>query len=143
MVTLSLIQGVVNTFVIFFSRIIGIFVDRVIFKNNRGYGMGYFISSMLAQVVLGILASAIVMWFSRHREFRADAGAAKLTDAQSMISALQALKRSSGMPDEMPEEMASLGIGSGKRAGLAALFASHPPLDARIEALQAQAMGQR
>ncbi len=136
MVTLSLIQGVVNTFVIFFSRIIGMFVDRAIFKNERGYGPGYFITSMVAQLVLGILASAIVMWFSRYREYRADAGAASLTGAAPMISALQALKRSSGMPDQMPEEMAAFGIGSGKRAGLAALFASHPPLDARIEALR-------
>jgi len=143
MVTLSLIQGVVNTFVIFFSRIIGILVDRVVFKNNRGYGMGYFITSMAAQLVLGILASTIVMWFSRYREYRADAGAASLTDPQSMISALQSLKRSSEMPDQMPEEMAAMGIGSGKRGGLAALFASHPPLDDRIAALQQQAMGQR
>jgi heat shock protein HtpX len=136
MVTLSLIQGVVNTFVVFFSRIIGMFVDRVILKNNRGYGLGYYASSIIAQIVLGFLASAIVMWFSRHREFRADAGAAKLTDSASMISALEALKRSSGMPDEMPEEMAAFGIGSGKRGGLKALFASHPPLDDRIKALR-------
>jgi len=141
MVTLSLIQGVVNTFVIFFSRIIGILVDRVVFKNNRGYGIGYFVTSIIAQIVLGILASAIVMWFSRHREYRADAGAAKLTSPQAMISALESLKRGSEMPDQMPEEMAAMGIGSGKRAGLAALFASHPPLDARIEALRSQAMG--
>ena len=137
MVTLSLLQGVVNTFVIFFSRIIGHIVDRVVLKNNRGYGVGYMVTTIVAQIVLGILASAIVMWFSRHREFRADYGGATLADKQSMIGALQSLKRSAGMPDQMPEEMQAFGIGSGKRAGMRALFASHPPLDYRIAALRA------
>ena len=136
MVTLSLIQGVVNTFVIFFSRIIGHFVDRVILKNERGYGIGYMVSSLVAQIVLGILASAIVMWFSRYREYRADEGGATLADRQSMISALEALKRGSEMPDEMPATMQAFGIGSGVKSGLQNLFASHPPLDARIQSLR-------
>ena len=136
MVTLSLIQGVVNTFVIFFSRIIGHFVDRVILKNERGYGIGYMVSSLVAQIVLGILASAIVMWFSRYREYRADEGGATLEDRQSMISALEALKRGSEMPDEMPATMQAFGIGSGVKSGLQNLFASHPPLDARIQSLR-------
>lgn len=136
MVTLSLIQGVVNTFVIFFSRIIGHFVDRVLLKNERGYGIGYMVSSIAAQIVLGILASTIVMWFSRYREFRADEGGATLADRQSMISALESLKRSSGMPDEMPATMQAFGIGSGMKSGLQNLFASHPPLDDRIAALR-------
>lgn len=136
MVTLSLVQGVVNTFVIFFSRIIGHFVDRVILKNERGHGIGYFISSMVAQVVLGMLASSIVMWFSRRREFRADEGGALYADRMSMIGALEALKRSSSMENEMPATMQAFGISEGMRGGLAALFSSHPPLDARIEALK-------
>lgn len=138
MVTLSLLQGVVNTFVIFFSRIIGHFVDRVLLKNQRGYGPGYMLATIVAQIVLGILASAIVMWFSRYREFRADEGGATLADRQSMINALEALKRGSEMPDTMPENMQAFGIGSGRRQGLRALFASHPPLDERIAALQAK-----
>lgn len=136
MVTLSLVQGVVNTFVIFFSRIIGHFVDRVILKNNRGYGIGYMVTSLVAQVILGILASMIVMWFSRYREFRADEGGATLADRQSMIGALRALQRSSGVPNQLPENMQAFGIGSGKRVGLSALFASHPPLEDRIAALE-------
>lgn len=136
MVTLSLVQGVVNTFVIFFSRIIGHFVDRVILKNDRGYGIGYMVSSIVAQIVLGIFASMIVMWFSRYREFRADEGGATLADRQSMIAALEALKRGSDMPDEMPATMSAFGISSGVKSGLQKLFASHPPLDERIAALK-------
>lgn len=136
MVTLSLVQGVVNTFVIFFSRIIGHFVDRVILKNDRGYGIGYMVSSIVAQIVLGIFASMIVMWFSRYREFRADEGGATLADRQSMIAALEALKRGSDMPDEMPATMSAFGISSGVKSGLQNLFASHPPLDDRIAALK-------
>ena len=136
MVTLSLIQGVVNTFVIFFSRVIGHIVDRVILKNNRGYGIGYMVSTIVAQIVLGILASAIVAWFSRCREYRADAGGAQYADRQSMIDALKSLKRSSEMANGMPENLQAFGIGAGKRAGMRALFASHPPLDERIAALQ-------
>ncbi|NNC54248.1 MAG: protease HtpX, partial [Pseudomonadales bacterium] len=121
MVTLSLVQGVVNTFVIFFSRIIGHVVDRVVLKNQRGHGIGYMVTSLVAQVVLGMLASAIVMWFSRYREFRADEGGASLADRRSMISALQALKRGSEMPSALPENMQAFGIGSGARRGMAAL----------------------
>ncbi len=136
MVTLSLIQGVVNTFVIFFSRIIGHVVDRVLLKNDRGHGIGYFVSSMLAQVVLGFLASAIVSWFSRYREFRADEGGATFADRDSMISALQSLKRGSNQANDLPATMQAFGISEGVRSGLAAMFASHPPLDDRIEALR-------
>ncbi len=136
MVTLSLVQGVVNTFVIFFSRVIGHVVDRVLLRNERGYGIGYYVSSIVAQIVLGILASAIVMWFSRFREYRADEGGARLSDRQSMIAALESLKRSSEMANELPEAIQAFGIGSGARAGLQAMFASHPPLDARIERLR-------
>ncbi|MEM8497552.1 MAG: protease HtpX [Pseudomonadota bacterium] len=136
MVTLSLVQGVVNTFVIFFSRVIGHVVDRVVLKNDRGHGIGYFISSMVAQVVLGFLASAIVSWFSRYREFRADEGGAKYADRESMISALESLKRGSQQENDLPATMQAFGISEGVRSGLAAMFASHPPLDVRIEALR-------
>ncbi len=132
MVTLTLIQGVVNTFVFFFSMVIGRFVDRVIFNNEDGRGMGYFISQMLAQVILSFLASMIVMWFSRWREYRADAGGARLAGREKMIAALQRLK-SVHEPAQMPAEMAAFGIRDG---GLSKLFSSHPPLDERIAALQ-------
>ena len=131
MVTLTLIQGVVNTFVVFLSRVIGHIVDRVILKNQSGHGIGFFITSMIAQIVLSFLASAIVMWFSRWREYRADAGAAQLTSRHKMIAALQRLQQSHAEP--LPDEMAAFGISGGK---LQAIFASHPPLDARIEALR-------
>ncbi len=137
MITLSLIQGVVNTFVIFLSRVVGYFVDRVIFKsdNDEGVGIGFFITSMIAQVLFGILASIIVMWFSRKREFIADAGGAKLAGTQSMINALERLKRSEGEP--LPNQMAAFGInGKPSKHNLALLFMSHPPLDDRIEALK-------
>lgn len=137
MVTLTLIQGVVNTFVLFFSRIIGHVVDRVIFKTQRGYGMGYYVVSFVAQIILGVLATMIVMWFSRYREFRADEGGATYADRQSMIGALEALKRGSEVPDQMPENLAAFGIGSNKKSGFRELFSSHPPLDVRIEALKA------
>jgi heat shock protein HtpX len=136
MVTLSLIQGVVNTFVIFFARIIGHFVDRVILKNEEGYGLGYMLTNIVAQIILGILASMIVAWFSRYREYRADAGGAEYADRMSMIGALEALKRSSEMHDEMPATMRAFGISEGAKRGLAEMFASHPPLDDRIEALR-------
>ena len=138
MVTLALIQGVVNTFVIFLSRIVGYIVDRVVLKNERGLGPGFYITSMVAQVVLGILASAVVMWFSRYREFRADTAGAQLAGKQNMINALERLKGGQNMADEMPESMAAFGISSGKRGGLMALFSTHPALDDRIEALRAQ-----
>ena len=135
MVTLTLIQGVINTFVIFFARVIGHFVDRVILKNERGYGIGYFVASILAQIVLGILASTIVMWFSRRREFRADAGAARLAGANRMVAALERLK--SGSDEPLPDSLNAFGISGGAKGGLAALFASHPPLEERIARLEA------
>ncbi len=137
MMTLTLIQGVVNTFVLFLSRIIGFVVDRVVLRNERGLGIGYFVTSIIAQIVLGILASAIVMWFSRQREFRADAAGAELAGRANMIAALEKLKVSSQMEDTMPESMAAFGISAGARSGLRALFSSHPPLDDRIAALRA------
>ena len=139
MVTLSLIQGVVNTFVMFFSRIIGNFVDRVVFKNESdGPGIAYFVTSIIADILLGILASTIVMWFSRRREFRADEAGARLAGKQSMINALLRLKAEHDLPDTMPAEMTALAITEGKKQGfsLAALFASHPSIDDRVEALQ-------
>jgi len=135
MVTLALIQGVVNTFVVFLSRIVGFVVDRMIFKTERGYGPGYFIASIVAQIVLGILASAIVMWFSRQREFRADAGGARLAGRHKMISALTKLQRAHGGAS-LPESMRAFGITSGSLSGLRKLFMSHPPLEERIAALQ-------
>jgi len=136
MVTLGLIQGVVNTFVIFLSRIIGHVVDRVVFKTQRGYGPAYYITSIVAQVFLSILASMIVMWFSRRREFRADAGGASLAGRNKMIGALQALQRSHE-PRDLPGEFAAFGISGGIGAGFKRLFMSHPPLEERIAALQA------
>jgi heat shock protein HtpX len=136
MVTMALIQGVVNTFVVFLSRLVGFFVDRVLLRNQRGLGIGYFISSIVAQIVLGILASTIVMWFSRRREFRADAGSADLVGSSKMISALQSLGRSSG--EDLPTQLAGFGISGKTRGGFASLFLSHPPLEDRIAALQAR-----
>ena len=132
MVTMTLLQGVINTFVVFFSRIIGHIVDRVVFKVERGHGPAYWIVSMVAQVILGILAQIIVMWFSRYREYRADAGAGKLVGNRNMIAALQRLKTN---PDDegLPSEMSALAINGGS---IKALFSSHPPLDDRIKALQ-------
>jgi len=135
MVTLALIQGVVNTFVIFLARVIGHVVDRVVFKTERGYGIGYFITVIVAQIVLGILASVIVLWFSRRREFRADAGGARLAGGEKMIAALESLKRSSE-PTQMPEQLAAFGISGRRRSGLMRFFTTHPPLDERIAALR-------
>ena len=135
MVTLALIQGVVNTFVIFASRVVGHIIDRVVLKNDRGYGIGYFISTMIAQVVFGILASTIVMYFSRQREFKADAGAAQLAGSQKMIAALQRLQ-AIHQPSRMPEQMAAFGINGGMSEGFKKLFSSHPPLEERIAALK-------
>ena len=135
MVTLTLIQGVVNTFVIFFSRIIGFLVDRLIFRTERGYGPGFFIASIVAQIVLGILASTIVMWFSRRREFRADQGGAQLAGRQNMINALERLRRAH-QPSALPESMRAMGISSSRAVGLKRLFMSHPPLEERIAALK-------
>ena len=136
MVTLALIQGVVNTFVIFASRVVGHIVDRVILKNDRGHGIGFFISSMIAQVVFGILASTIVMYFSRVREFKADAGAAELAGSEKMVAALQRLQ-SLHQPSRLPEQMAAFGINGGFADGFKKLFLSHPPLEERIAALRA------
>jgi len=135
MVTLSLIQGIVNAFVIFFSRVIGHFVDRVILKNDRGYGIGYFFTVIFAQVVLGILASTIVCWYSRRREFRADYGGAQLTSKESMISSLRALERFSAA--KLPDQMLAFGISNkGQTSTLQKLFSTHPPLAKRIQQLQ-------
>ena len=135
MVTLSLIQGIINAFVIFFSRVIGHFVDRVILKNDRGYGIGYFFTVIFAQIVLGILASIIVFWFSRRREYRADFGGAQLTSKENMISALEALQRFSAA--KLPDQMMAFGISNkGERSYLSKIFSSHPPLEKRIQALR-------
>ncbi len=136
MVTLALLQGVLNTFVIFLARIIGGIVDRAVLKNDReGSGIGYFLTTMVAQIVLGIFASMIVCWFSRYREFRADRGGATLAGAGNMIGALEALKRSHGEP--MPQQMQAFGINTGAQNGIMRLFMTHPPLDQRIAALRA------
>lgn len=135
MITLTLIQGVVNTFVMFFARIIGHTVDRVVFKTERGYGFGYYVVTIVAEIILGILASMIVMWFSRYREYRADAAGAQLAGNSNMIAALQRLKVEQGLPDDLPGELTAFGIRAGGRSGLAALFSSHPSLDDRILAL--------
>ena len=135
MVTLALLQGVLNTFVIFLARIIGSFVDRALLKNDRAQsGIGFFLTTMVAQIVLGIFASMIVSWYSRRREFRADRGGADLAGTGSMIAALEALKRSQGEP--MPPQMQAFGINTGGGSGFMRLFMSHPPLDERIAALQ-------
>ena len=135
MVTLALIQGVVNTFVVFLSRIIGHVVDRVILKNESGHGIGYFVSVIVAQVVLSILASTIVMYFSRKREFIADTGGADLAGHQNMINALKRLGQVE--PEALPEQMAAFGIND--KGGIMALFSSHPPIEARIVALEKRA----
>lgn len=138
MVTMALLQGVMNTFVVFFSRIIGTLVDRAIFKNESGRGIGYWLVTMLAEVVLGILASLITLWFSRQREFRADAGAAKMVGAKKMIRALQRLQISHTLP--LPSEMAALGIAGEQPTSWKRLFMTHPPLEERIAALKQRPM---
>ncbi|MDH5778180.1 MAG: protease HtpX [Gammaproteobacteria bacterium] len=136
MVTLALIQGVVNTFVVFLSRVVGHIVDRVILKNNQGHGVGYFVTVLIAQVVLSVLASIIVMYFSRKREFIADTGGADLTSHQDMINALKRLGQTE--PEALPEQMAAFGIND--KGGFMALFSSHPPIEDRIAALEKRAM---
>lgn len=138
MVTLALIQGVVNTFVMFFARIIGYVIDRAVLKNENGHGIGFYIATFVAEIILGFLASTIVMWFSRQREFRADTMGAQLSSNQAMIGALQRLKAESEVPDQMPDSLTAFGITEGLKQGLAAMFRSHPPLDERIDALRAQ-----
>ena len=136
MVTLALIQGVVNTFVIFLSRVIGHLVDRVVFKTERGHGPAFWITAIVAELVLGILASTIVMWFSRRREFRADAGGARLAGREKMIAALERLAGVHSQP--LPDQLAAFGIAGGIGQGLRRLFMTHPPLSERIAALRAQ-----
>ena len=134
MVTLALVQGVVNTFVVFLARVVGHVIDRAVLRNEQGYGMGYFMSVLVAQLVLGILASIIVAWVSRQREFRADAGSAELNGAQPMIRALARLER--GAPAHLPESLEAFGISGSERHGIQRLFLSHPPIAERIAALQ-------
>jgi len=137
MVTLTLIQGVVNTFVIFFSRVIGHVVDRVILKNQRGHGIGYFVTTIFAQIILSILASVIVMYFSRKREYVADTGGADLAGNQNMINALKRLSQKE--PEALPEQLAAFGIGEKPKTGWRELWSSHPPLEDRIKALEKRA----
>ena len=134
MITMALMQGVVNTFVYFFASIIGHFVDRAILKNEQGHGMGYFVTQMIAQIALSFLASMLVMWFSRYREFHADAGGARLAGKEKMIAALRALQRAHS-PEDLPGQLAAFGINGG---GVKKMFMSHPPLEERIAALQKQ-----
>ncbi|HKK22722.1 MAG TPA: protease HtpX [Pseudohaliea sp.] len=136
MVTLTLIQGVVNTFVMFFARIIGHTVDRVVFKTERGYGIGYFLVTIVAEIVLGILASMIVARFSRWREYRADAAGARLAGTGAMVGALERLRAGQPKQDDLPGELTAFGISEGFKEGFMRLLASHPPLDDRIRALR-------
>jgi heat shock protein HtpX len=133
MVTMALIQGVINTFVIFLSRIIGFVIDRVVFKTQRGVGPAYYICSIVAQIFLSFLATTIVMWFSRRREFRADAGGANLAGREKMIAALRTL--GGGEQRDLPQQMAGFGIAGGKSLGFRRFFMSHPPIEERIAAL--------
>ncbi len=135
MITLTLIQGVVNTFVMFFARVIGNIIDRVVLKNEDGPGIGYFLSVIVLEIVFGILASVIVMWFSRYREYRADAGGADLAGRQKMIAALERLALTYGQ-STLPSEVRAFGISGGIAKGLKGLFMSHPPLADRIRALK-------
>jgi heat shock protein HtpX len=135
MITLALIQGVVNTFVIVLSRVVGHLVDRTVFKTERGHGPAFYVTSIVAQLVFGILASIVVMWFSRQREFRADAGSADLAGREKMIAALQRLQKAT--PHPLPDQMAAFGISGARGGGLKRLFMTHPPLEERIEALRA------
>ena len=140
MVTMALIQGVINTFVVFLSRLVGFFVDRVILKNERGLGIGYFVSSIVAQIFLSFLASTIVMWFSRFREFRADIAGAELAGRDKMIAALEALKGPDRQPTEMPDTLVAFAISGGLAQGFRKMFTSHPPLEERIFALRGAAL---
>ncbi len=135
MVTLALIQGVVNTFVIFLSRVVGHLVDRLVFKTEQGHGPAFWVTAIVAELMLGILASIIVMWFSRQREFRADAGGARLAGREKMIAALERLKQSYEQP-HLPDQLVAFGISGGMGHGLKRLFMSHPSLDERIAALR-------
>ncbi len=141
MVTMALIQGVVNTFVMFFSRVIGYLVDKVVFKTERGTGPAFYVTMIIAELVLGLLASIIVMWFSRQREFRADAGGAALAGRRNMIDALKRLGNLHPAP--LPDKMAAFGIAGGGGGGLKRLFMTHPPIEERIAALEAANDGVR
>jgi len=132
MVTLALIQGIVNTFVIFLSRVVGFLVDRLVFRVERGHGPAFWIVSMIAELVFGVVAMMIVMWFSRWREYRADQGGASLADRHNMINALRQLQAAQDAP-RMPDEMVAFAISGGR---VQALFSSHPPLEKRIAALE-------
>ena len=136
MVTLALVQGVVNTFVMFFSRIIGHTIDRAVFKTERGHGPAFYITTFVAEIILGILASMIVFWFSRQREFRADVAGAQLAGAPAMIGALERLRAEQGVQSELPDSMVAFGIRTGGK-NMMRLFMTHPPLEERIAALQA------
>ncbi len=136
MITLTLIQGVVNTFVMFLARIIGHTVDRVVFKTERGYGIGYYVVTIIAELVLGFLASMIVFWFSRWREYRADAAGGRLAGKAHMIAALERLREEQGLPQDLPGELTAFGISEQLKQGVAGLRRSHPPLEDRIRALQ-------
>ncbi|TNC82552.1 MAG: protease HtpX [Oleiphilus sp.] len=136
MITLSLIQGVVNTFVIFLSRVIGHLVDRMVFKVERGHGPAFWITTIIAEIVLGILASIIVMWFSRKREFRADAGGAQLAGSHKMIAALKRLQANQAGRSELPDQLTAFGISGIRRSRFGKLFLTHPPLEERIAALE-------
>jgi len=141
MITLTLIQGVVNAFVMFFARIIGSFVDRAILKNENGHGLGFYISTFIAEMILGILASTIVFWFSRRREYRADIAGAELVSPAAMVSALARLQAEYDQPSDMPDEMVAFGISGELKNALGGLFMSHPPLDKRINALKQRYAG--
>ena len=138
MITLALIQGVVNTFVMFFSRVIGHTIDRAVFKTERGHGPAFYITTFVAEIILGILASIIVYWFSRQREFRADQAGAQLAGAPAMIGALERLRAEQGTPSELPDSMVAFGIRTGGNT-MMRLFMTHPPLEERIAALKAAA----
>jgi len=135
MITMALLQGVVNTFVMFLSTVIGHLIDRIVFKTERGHGPAYYITSMLAQLVLSFLASMIVMWFSRHREFHADRGGAELAGRQKMIASLRRLQQAQN-PQDLPDQMAAFGISGAVSDGMKDLFLTHPPLEKRIAALE-------
>ncbi len=137
MVTLTLVQGVLNTFVIFLSRVVGFAVDRAVFRNERGYGIGYWVSVIASEILLGLLATVVVMWFSRRREFAADAGAARLVGSRPMADALRSLQRYQAVPAALPQSLDAFGIRGGRAGVLGGLFRSHPPLEARIAALEA------
>lgn len=137
MITMALLQGVVNTFVMFLSTVIGHLIDRIVFKTERGHGPAYYVTSIVAQLVLSVLASIIVMWFSRRREFRADQGGADLAGREKMIASLRRLQQTPD-PEDLPDQMAAFGISGGVAEGIKALFLTHPPLEQRIAALEKQ-----